>query len=182
VSHVAEVPNDSGARVLGRPDAPVTLEMFGNYECLHCRRAWPVVAAIVAESGDAVRLVYRHFARPTDFPHAELAAEAAEAAGAQGRFWEMHALLMTEAPALHVEVLLASAASLGVDVPAVREALATRAHRAAVRAQLDEAVARGVRSTPTFFVDGERFADAWDLDGLRGALRAAVGVARAGAR
>ena len=105
----------------GAADAPVTVEMYGNHECLHCRRAWPAVEALLDELGERVRFVYHHLARPADFPHAELAAEAAEAAAAQGRFWEMHALLMTEAPSLHAETLIASAASLGLDVARVRE-------------------------------------------------------------
>jgi protein-disulfide isomerase len=165
--------------VRGAPDARVTLEMFGNYECLHCRRAWPAVLSTLAALGDDVRFVYRHFARPADFPHAELAAEAAEAAAAQGRFWPMHDLLMTEAPALHAEVLMASAVALGLDRDAVREALASHAFRGEVRAQLAEGLARGVRSTPTFYIDGEPFTEPWDLDALGRALRDAVGASAA---
>jgi protein-disulfide isomerase len=158
----------------GRADAPVTLEMFGNYECLHCRRLWPAIASMLAERADEVRLVYRHFAHDGDFPHAELAAEAAEAAGAQGAFWEMHDRLMTETPALHEEHLLAAAASLGLDVAAVRAALETHAFRDAVRAQVDDGAARGVRSTPTLYVDGERVDDPWDLHALRRMLTGAL--------
>ena len=162
----------------GAADAPVTVEMYGNHECLHCRRAWPAVEALLAEAGDRVRFVYHHFARPADFPNAELAAEAAEAAAAQGRFWEMHALLMTEAPALHAEVLLASAAALGLDVGRVRAALETRAFRETVRADLALATARGVTRTPTFFVDGEPVAASPDLSALRVAIEEAMSVVR----
>jgi len=162
----------------GPADAPVTVDMFGNYECLHCRRAWPAVEALLAEAGDRVRLVYHHFARPADFPHAELAAEAAEAAAAEGRFWAMHALLMTEAPSLHPEVLLASAAALGLDVPRVEEALAARAYRDAVRADVALGLERGVTRTPTFHVDGVPVPPSADLSALRVAVEEALGAAR----
>ena len=136
----------------GPADAPVTVEMYGNYECLHCRRAWPAVEALLEEVGDGVRFVFHHFARPADFPHAELAAEAAEAAAAEGKFWAMHALLMTEAPSLHPEVLLASAAALGLE--------------------------RGVTRTPTFHVDGVPVPPAADLSALRERLDEALAAAR----
>jgi predicted DsbA family dithiol-disulfide isomerase len=93
----------------------------------------------------------------------------------------MHDLLMS-VPALHEEVLLASAAALGLDADAVREALATHAFRDTVRGQLAEGMARGVRSTPTFYIDGAPVADAWDLDALRDALRDAVERAPGGRR
>ena len=162
----------------GPADAPVTVELFGNYECLHCRRAWPEVEALLAEVGDGVRLVYHHFARPGDFPHAEQAAEAAEAAAAQGRFWEMHALLMVEAPTLHAEVLHASAAALGLDVARVREALATHAHRDVVRADVAEGLARGVTRTPTFHVNGVAVPPAADLGPVRVAVEEALAAVR----
>jgi predicted DsbA family dithiol-disulfide isomerase len=91
----------------------------------------------------------------------------------------MHDLLMAEAPALHAEVLMASAVALGLDRDAVREALASHAFRGEVRAQLAEGLARGVRSTPTFYIDGEPFTEPWDLDALGRALRDAVGASAA---
>lgn len=152
------------------PAAAPTLLMYGNYECLHCRRVYPEVAAIRQALGDRLRFVYRHFAVSADFPHAELAAEAAEAAGAQGRFWEMHEALSLRAPSLMREALLAEAERLGVEVT---EALDTRRYHALVHGQTTSALASGVRRTPTFFVDGQYVEDAWDLDGLRAALERA---------
>src|SRR5580704_10028475 len=83
--------------VIGPAGAPVTLVMYGNYECLHCRRAYPAVSAVRTELGSRLRFVHRHFARAADFPHAELAAEAAEAAARQGKFWDMHEALSLHA-------------------------------------------------------------------------------------
>jgi protein-disulfide isomerase len=162
----------------GPADAPVTVDMYGNYECLHCRRAWPAVEALLEEVGDRVRFVYHHFARPADFPNAELAAEAAEAAAAEGRYWEMHALLMTEAPSLHAEVLVASAAALGLDVARVEGALAARTYRDAVRAAHALGLERGVTRTPTFQVDGVTVPPSADLSALRGAVEEALGAVR----
>jgi protein-disulfide isomerase len=157
----------------GPADAPVTLVEYGNYECLHCRRAYPFVEALRDELGDRLRVVFRHYAPPADFPNAERAAEAAEAAGAQGRFWEMHARLMLGPPALHLSALLAQAADLGLDDRRLRDDLAERVHLARVRDNLAAAIEAGVTSTPSFFVNGVAHATAWDLDSLRAAVLAA---------
>ena len=159
--------------VFGPADAPVTLLMYGNYECLHCRRVYPEVAAIRADLGAELRFVYRHFALTADFPHAELAAEAAEAAGAQGRFWEMHEALSLRAPSLEREALLAEADRLHLDVARLAADLDGHTYRALVREKTSSAFASGVRSTPTFFVNDNYVEDPWDLDGLRAALQRA---------
>jgi protein-disulfide isomerase len=145
--------------------------MYGNYECLHCRRAYPEVAAIRADLGSRLRFVYRHYALAADFPHAEMAAEAAEAAGAQGRFWDMHEALSLRAPSLDHHALLAEAARLDLDVARLATDLEDRVYRSLVREKTTSALASGVRSTPTFFVNGNYVEDPWDLDGLRAALK-----------
>jgi protein-disulfide isomerase len=159
--------------VFGPADAPVTLIMYGNYECLHCRRVYPEVAAIRADLGDQLRFVYRHFALTSDFPHAELAAEAAEAAGAQGRFWDMHEALSLRVPSLEREALLAEAERLGLDVERLAADLEAHTYRALIRERTTRALASGVHSTPTFFVNGAPVDDPWDLDGLRSLLQGA---------
>jgi formate-nitrite transporter family protein len=163
-------PITSDDHVFGPADAPVTLVMYGNYECLHCRRVYPEVAAIRAELGSRLRFVYRHFAIAADFPHAELAAEAAEAAGAQGRFWDMHEALSLRAPSLVREALVAEAERLHLDVARLEADLDARRYHDLVKERTKRAVASRVRSTPTFFVNGEYVEDPWDLDGLRALL------------
>jgi protein-disulfide isomerase len=157
-------------------DGVVTLVEYGNYECLHCRRAHPFIEALRAEAGDRLRFVYRHFARPADFPNAELAAEAAEAAGAQGRFWEMHDSLFSGGPRLHRAALADHAAALGLDLAAFDAALRDRTFRDPVREGLAEGLERGVRSTPSFFIDGVLHENAWDLDALRDEVLRTAGV------
>ena len=165
-------PIEADDHVFGPADAP-TLLMYGNYECLHCRRIYPEVAAIRQELGDRLRFAYRHFALSSDFPHADLAAEAAEAAGAQNKFWEMHEALSLRAPSLHREALLAEAERLGLDVGKLDDDLENRTYRGLVREKTTRALTSGVRSTPTFFVNGAYVEDPWDLDGLREALERA---------
>ena len=165
-----------GVAAAERSEGVVTLVEYGNYECLHCRRAHPVIEALRAEAGDRLRFVYRHFARPADFPNAELAAEAAEAAGAQGRFRAMHDSLFSGEPRLHRAALADHAAALGLDMGAFDAALRERTFRDRVRAGLAEGLERGVRSTPTFFIDGVLHEDAWDLEALRDAVLRTAGV------
>lgn len=160
--------------VFGDRDARVTVVVYGNYECLQCRRAWPALAALPAAFGGAVRVVYRHFARPADFPHAEVAAWAAEAAGAQGQFAAMHEALYSGEPRLFPEALVARAESLGLDVERFVADLEAPATRARVRRDLDDGLAAAVRRTPTIFVDGERVDAVWDEDAVTAAVAAAV--------
>lgn len=167
---------------LGPADAPVTLIEYGNYECLHCRRAFPFVEALREEMGDRLRFVYRHFARTADFPNAERAAEVAEAAGAQGKFWEMHERLFAGPTALHLEALLDRAAALGLDANRVRAEVSEHLHRARIREELAGGIDVGVRSTPSFYVNGVPHESAWDLDSVRAAVLAALDDTRRPAR
>jgi protein-disulfide isomerase len=159
---------------VGPADAPVTLIMYGNYECLQCRRAYPAVSALRAELGTTLRFAHRHFAHPADFPHAALAAQAAEAAGAQGRFWDMHEALSLHAQFLDEPALLFEAVRLELVVPRFAEALRSRRYEDVVRRQMADGVASGINSTPSFFVNGVHIASPWDLDALGATLRAAA--------
>ncbi len=168
---------------LGPPDAAATVLVFGTYECLHCRRAWPALRAL-ADAGLA-RVAWHHFAPPGAFPHAAAQAAAAEAAAEHGAFWPVHeALLEAPAPlgpATVDAVLAAAAAGFGLDAGRLRAAAESPAVRARVDGHRAAAVALGVRGTPAAFlvVDGgaPRPLDARDED----ALRAAVVAAAAGA-
>ena len=159
---------------IGSADAPVTLLMYGNYECLHCRRAYPAVAALRAELGTKLRYVHRHYANTADFPHAALAAQAAEAAGAQGRFWDMHEALSLHARFLDGPALLDEAKRLGLDVERLSEDLRSHRYEDLVRRRMTEALESGIAATPTFFVNGAHVVSPWDLDALGATLRAAA--------
>ena len=158
----------------GPADAPVTLVEYGDYECPHCGRAYPVVKEVQARLGSRLRFVFRNFPLSESHPHAQHAAEAAEAAGAHGRFWEMHDALFEHQRALDDRHLVEYAAAVGVDRAAFEEALRAHTHKARVREDFSSGVRSGVNGTPTFFINGIRFDDSWDPDTLTDALTAAA--------
>ncbi len=160
--------------IQGPADAAVTLVEYGDYECPHCKRAYPIVKQIQRRMGRRLRFVFRNFPLRESHPHAQHAAEAAEAAGAQGKFWEMHDLLFERQFALEDESLIEYAGDLGLDVPRFREDLAEGAYAPRVREDFRSGVMSGVNGTPTFFVNGARHDDAWDVEPLLAALERAV--------
>jgi protein-disulfide isomerase len=156
--------------VLGPETAPVTMVEYGDFECPHCRAAHPVVAALHRHLGDKMRFVYRHFPLSEIHPHAQLAAEAAEAAGAQGSFWKMHDMLFANQHALGGEDLLGYALALGLDVSRFYTDLTTHVFAAKVRADFLEGVRGGVNGTPTFFINRIRYDGARDFDDMLEAI------------
>jgi Na+/H+ antiporter NhaA len=156
----------------GPADAPVTLVEYGDFECPFCGRAEPVVRELLADFGD-LRYVWRHLPLNDVHPHAQLAAEAAEAAGAQGAFWPMHDLLLGHQRALRAPDLIRYAEGLGLDADRFAEDLRRHAGAGRVAEDVDGADLSGVSGTPTFFVNGRRHHGAYDLDTLSAAVRAA---------
>ena len=157
----------------GPEDAPVTLVEYGDYECPHCGRAYPIVKEVQRRLGSTLRFVFRNFPLSESHPHAQHAAEAAEGAAAYGRFWEMHDALFEHQQALDDRHLVGYAAALGIDGAAFGDALRAHAHKARVREDFVSGVRSGVNGTPTFFINGIRFDDSWDPDTLTDALKAA---------
>jgi protein-disulfide isomerase len=156
--------------VLGPRDAPVTLVEYLDYECPFCARAHHVVAEVLRRVGDIARYVPRHFPLSQVHPHAVVAAQAAEAAGAQNRFWQMHSTLFENQDALEPEDLIRYAASLGVDVPRFADELRTGVHMWKVRSDFMSGARSGVNGTPTFFINDARFDGSWDPDSLTAAI------------
>jgi protein-disulfide isomerase len=155
------VPVNEKDHTLGPTNAPVTLVEYGDFECPHCGRAHPIVQAIRRYMGEELRFVYRHFPLVEAHPHAQSAAEASEAAGAQGRFWEMHDILFRNQQALEPEDLLLYAARIGVDAQRVARELAAGTWTKKVRDDFRGGVRSGVNGTPTFFVNGVRYDGNW---------------------
>ncbi|GAA2446000.1 Na+/H+ antiporter NhaA [Streptomyces macrosporus] len=158
--------------VRGPRRAPVTVVEYGDFECPYCGQAEPVVRELLANDGD-VRYVWRHFPLDDVHVHARLAAAAAEAAAAQGRFWEMHNLLFAHQDALRPSDLRGYAEELGLDADRFHRDLGERAGAARLAADEESADLSGVSGTPTFFVNGRRYQGAFDIDGLTAAVRAA---------
>jgi protein-disulfide isomerase len=160
--------------IRGRLDAPVTLVEYGDYQCPYCAIANKVVHAIEARMSDQVRFVFRHFPMTTVHPHAAQAAEAAEAAGKQKRFWAMHDALFQNQSDLRASTLAAAAMALGLDIQAFTDDLARHAHLAKVRSDFKSGVLSGVNGTPAFYINGTRYDGSWDLASLSSALLAAA--------
>ena len=161
----------------GAPDAPVTLIEYGDYECPHCGRAYPIVKDVQRRLGRRLRFVFRHFPLQEAHPHAEHAAEAAEAAATQDKYWEMHDTLFEHQAALGDRQLLQYAATIGLAAEQFAQELASHEHARHVHADFLGGIRSGVNGTPTFFINGIRHDDAWDADSLVDALEAAIGVA-----
>ncbi|OLC56211.1 MAG: disulfide bond formation protein DsbA [Chloroflexi bacterium 13_1_40CM_4_68_4] len=160
--------------IRGPSDAPVTLLEYGDYECPFCGAAHPVVKQIEELMAEQLRLVFRHFPITTLHPHAELAAEAAEAAGAQHRFWEMHDWIYQHQDTIDPDDLRGAAARLGLDLE--RYDADVESHRFAPRIREDfmSGVRSGVNGTPTFFINGARHDGDYELETLLDALREAL--------
>ena len=155
--------------IQGPIDAPVALLEYGDYECPYCGDAYPVVKAIQERLGDRLCFAFRNFPLVNAHPHAEHAAEAAEAAGMQGKFWEMHDTLYENQTALDDENLAQYAAGLGLDARLMSEVVAG-AYAARVREDFRSGARGGVNGTPTFFINGARYDGAPDVDALLTAL------------
>jgi protein-disulfide isomerase len=145
----------------GSADAPITLVEYGDYECPYCGMAYPVVKRVQAQLGNQMRFVFRNFPLAEAHPHATAAAELAEAAAAQGKFWEMHDMLYEHQGALSPAHLQEYARKLGLDFGALEASLGSGAPQHRVKSDFMSGVRSGVNGTPTFFINGQRFDGDW---------------------
>jgi Na+/H+ antiporter NhaA len=162
--------------IRGPADAAVTLVEYGDFQCPFCGQAEPAVRAVLGEQD--VRFVWRHLPLPDVHPQAALAAQAAEAAGEQGRFWDMHDLLLARQDHLMKQDLLHYAEELGLDVPRFGKQLYKHVHAGRVGQDVESADLSGVAGTPTFFVNGRRHYGAFDVASLTQAITTARDRAR----
>ena len=172
MSRLATPVSDSDHRA-GPDDARVTLVEYGDYECPHCGRAYPIVGEVQRRMSRRLLFVFRNFPLSEMHTHAEHAAEAAEAAADQGKFWEMHDWLYEHQATLEDSDLFRSATKLGLDADRVEQELAAGTHASRVRRDFRSGLKSGVNGTPTFFINGVRYDGPWDRDTLHRALEAA---------
>jgi protein-disulfide isomerase len=158
----------------GPADAEVTLVEYGDYECPFCGRAHPVVKELQRRMADRLRYVFRHFPLGQIHPHAEHAAQAAEAAAAQGQFWPMHDTLFEHQRELADEQLIARAEELGLDTNRFERELREGVYAERVRADFLSGIRSGVNGTPTFFINGVRHDASWAVETLLSALEEAA--------
>jgi protein-disulfide isomerase len=169
---LAEPVDSERDHIRGPAESPVTVLEYGDFECPYCGRAESVMRELLSEFGD-VRYVWRHLPLTDVHPRAQAAAEAAEAAAAQGKFWEMHDLLLDHQKALRVSDLLGYAQDLDLDRERFEEDLRRRSGAGRIEEDVDSADLSGVSGTPTFFINGRRHYGAYDIDTLSAEVRAA---------
>jgi formate-nitrite transporter family protein len=158
--------------VAGPESAAVTLLEYGNFECIHCGRAYPIIKQIRKLLGNDLRFVFRHFPTVQTHPHSLRAAEAAEAAAAQGRFWEMHDELFTHQAALEDRDLTRYARRVGLDVEKFRREMSENMFRAQIVAAYQRSVFdEHVTGTPTIYLNDLRYTGATDLETLLAAIK-----------
>ncbi len=158
----------------GPETAPVTLVEYGDYECPYCGEAYPIVKEIQRRLRDRLRFVFRNFPLTQSHPHAEHAAEAAEAAAVQGKFWEMHDSLFEHQRALDDAHLVQYAVALNLDEERFVREMTEHVHTNRVREDFLSGVRSGVNGTPTFFINGVRHDDSYALETLLAAIEAAM--------
>jgi protein-disulfide isomerase len=158
----------------GSASAAVTLVEYGDFQCPYCGAAYPMLKELEQRAGSLLRVIFRNFPLSTIHAHAEKAAEAAEAAGAQGRFWEMHDLLFENQTRLGLTDLDRYAGKAGVDLNRFSADLAADRWAPVVREQFRGGIMSGVNGTPTFFINGVRYDGEYGLKELLAAVKAAA--------
>ena len=159
--------------LIGSHHAVVTLVEYGDFECPNCKQAAPAVKLMLERFGGRIRFAYRHFPLEEVHPHALLAAEAAEAAAAQGKFWPMHDMLFANHPHLKRNQLLGYAERLELDMARYTQELDDHLYLQRVREHIASGHASGVRATPTFFLNRKVQDVSFGLQSLFGAIEAA---------
>lgn len=164
------VPINERDHLRGSPDAPVVLVEYGDFECPYCGAAYGVLKKLERDLPDTLAVVFRQFPLINIHPHAELAAEASEAAGAQGRFWKMHDMLFEHQDALAPADLLKYATALHLDLKRFAADLTGHVHLPKIQDDMRGGLQSGVQGTPTFFINGERHEGGYDEASLRAAI------------
>jgi protein-disulfide isomerase len=165
--------------LLGPADAPVTVIEYGDYECPFCRGAARDVRMLLDQFPGKILFAFRNFPIPQLHPHAEQAAEAAEAAAAQGKFWEMYELLLRPASQLDRHALLGYAERIGLDVARFENDVIGNMYAGKIERDIQEGIRNGVNATPKFYVNGLRIDGKVPLEGLADAVRSAAAAAAA---
>jgi protein-disulfide isomerase len=175
--HAEEVrltePVSARDHLVGPDTAPVTLLEYGDYQCPSCGAAFPIVHEVRRHLGDKLRFAFRNFPLSEVHPHAVHAAETAEAANAQGKFWEMHDYLFTHQAKLADAQLVEGARELGLDAERVRRELADNTYLPRVRDDFSSGVRSGVNGTPTFYINGVRHDGDYSFGALVRAIESA---------
>jgi protein-disulfide isomerase len=162
--------SESRDHIQGPVTAPITLVEYGDYECPYCAQAYMITKEIQERLGNKLRFAFRNFPLTKVRPHAYKAAIAAETAAAQGKFWEMYDYLFKHGQGASDDNLRRSAANLGLNVARFDREFLDLTYSRHVDEDIQSGKSSGVKSTPTFFINGDRYNGDWDLDSLLSAL------------
>jgi protein-disulfide isomerase len=160
--------------VKGPASASVELVEYGDFECPHCAAAYPIVKEIESVFGKSLKFGFRHFPLREVHPYAEIAAVAAEAAGRQNKFWNMHDMIYEHQSELDVQALLQFAEDLNLDIVQFEKDMRNGELIEKVEADFESGIRSGVNGTPSFFINGFRYNGAYDFDSLASAIRHAT--------
>ena len=156
--------------IQGPNSAPVTLVEYGDYECPYCAQAYLIIKEVQERMGNKLRFVFRNFPLTSARPRAYRVALAAEAAAVQNKFWDMFDYLFRHGQTNTDENLRKSAAGLGLNMDNFDRDFKEQTHKVHLDEDIESGKSSGVRNTPTFFINGDRYDGAWDLDSLLSAL------------
>jgi len=172
-----KAPVTSNDHIRGNVNAPLTLLEYSDFECPYCKKADPIVKSVQRQFGDHLRFVFRHFPLVQLHPHAELAAETAEFAGAQDHFWEAHDLLFSNQDRLRTlgnVLLFELITAIGLSAAELQLALEKRIYYHKVQHDLLSVLQSGVKGTPTFFINGDKHEGSYEYEDLVFALEKAA--------
>jgi len=167
-------PVNSNDHIQGNSNAPVELVEYGDYQCSHCGRAYPIIKRIQREMGDQLKFVFRNFPLAESHPDAMNAALAAEAAALQGKFWQMHDIIYENQQQLQEEDLIIYAAQIGLDEDQFAADFGKEEVEQKVENDFESGVRSGVNGTPSFFINGEKYNGSWDEQTLLHHLKSMV--------
>lgn len=160
--------------IQGPISAPINIVEYGDYECPYTGMAYPIVKELRRRLGDSICFVFRNFPLNEIHPHAQHAAEAAEAAGGQDKFWQMHDHLFEHQNELEDGHLLEYAKIVGLDTERFKKEISEHVYVPVINNSLKNGIKSGVEGTPTFFLNGVRYEDSWELETLFETIRSAI--------
>jgi len=159
----------------GNKQAVIELLKYGDYQCPHCGRAYPIVKRMQEQLGEKMRFVFRNFPLAKIHPEATIAAVATEAAALQDKYWEMHDIIFENQEYLSPEFLLGCARELELDMARFEEDIARQELVAKVEADFESGIRSGVNATPTFFINGEKYNNGWEGERMMDFIRQKFG-------
>lgn len=168
-----KVPVSADDHIQGNTNAPITLLEYGDFQCPHCAMAHSVVKRLERQFGDRMRYVYRNFPLTEIHPMAEPAAEAAEFAGANGKYWPMHDAIFDNQRSLTAELLVDLAARLQLNSDELAGAVDEQRYLERISRDVEGGEQAGVHATPTFFINGRQYQGSWEFEELAQAMEAA---------